>query len=173
MCCCSYLTVEWRAKKHDLPPKLFDGMRASYPGVRKRERRGGWKGEREKVWPSCLMWLMSPGIASPLPQVQLQDNSSDCGVFVLQYVESLLKVSSTSVSYYHTKPSCIHMWHVAKLSLKFLSFLLQSVKENRPLPSSPDAWASYKETNSKRTVIKSLITDFEKRPPQESKPKAS
>ena len=51
---------------------------------------------REKLWPSCLMWLMSPGNVSPLPQVQLQDNSSDCGVFVLQYVESLLKVSSTT-----------------------------------------------------------------------------
>ena len=36
---CSYLTVEWRAKKHDLPPKLFDGMRASYPGVREGEGR--------------------------------------------------------------------------------------------------------------------------------------
>ena len=39
--------MEWRAKKHDLPPKLFDGMRASYPGVRKRERLreggGRWK----------------------------------------------------------------------------------------------------------------------------------
>ena len=36
--------MEWRAKKHDLPPKLFDGMRASYPGVREgevRRRRGG------------------------------------------------------------------------------------------------------------------------------------
>ena len=62
------------------------------------------------------------------------------------------------------------------VSLIFLSisfYLLQSVKENRPLPSSPDAWASYKETNSKRTVIKSLITDFEKRRSHESKPKAS
>ena len=39
--------MEWRAKKHDLPPKLFDGMRASYPGVRKRERlRGGEKGRK-------------------------------------------------------------------------------------------------------------------------------
>ena len=47
--CCSYLTVEWRAKKHDLPPKLFDGMRASYPGVRKRERlgEGGEDGRKE------------------------------------------------------------------------------------------------------------------------------
>ena len=43
--------MEWRAKKHDLSPKLFDGMRASYPGVRKREDgRKGEEGEegREK-----------------------------------------------------------------------------------------------------------------------------
>ena len=39
--------MEWRAKKHDLPPKLFDGMRASYPGVREGE---GWEeGKEESV----------------------------------------------------------------------------------------------------------------------------
>lgn len=46
---CSYLTVEWRAKKHDLPPKLFDGMRASYPGVREgegREKEGRREGKK-------------------------------------------------------------------------------------------------------------------------------
>ena len=37
--------MEWRAKKHDLPPKLFDGMRASYPGVRRKRERLGEGGE--------------------------------------------------------------------------------------------------------------------------------
>ena len=120
---------------------------------------------------------MSPS----LPQVQLQDNSSDCGVFVLQYVESLLKVSqrnkTTSVRYYLNKRSSVCMRHGEVITHFLLHpfplILLQSVKENRSLPSSPEAWASYEETNSKRTDIKSLITDFEKRRSQESKPTVS
>ena len=40
--------MEWRAKKHDLPPKLFDGMRACHPGVREGRWEEGRRGGREK-----------------------------------------------------------------------------------------------------------------------------
>ena len=40
--------------------------------------------------------------------------------------------------------------------------LLQNVKEGQPLPSSPEAWGSYEETNSKRADIKTLILNFDK-----------
>ena len=119
--------MEWRAKKHDLPPKLFDGMRASYPGVREREE-GRMEG-REKVWPSCLMWLMSLGNVSPLPQVQLQDNSSDCGVFVLQYVESLLKVSLPP-----TKPRSASVETCHSFSSPSLSICCRVSKRTGPSP---------------------------------------
>ena len=151
-------------------------MRACHPGVREGRweegRRGGKCGHC--VWCEWCPLVMSPlfhrcSYRTILPTVEYL-------FFSMWRVSSRSALPQSATTILSQVVYICGMWqscHSNSSSSLSIVFLLQSVKENRPLPSSPDAWASYKETNSKRTVIKSLITDFEKRPSQESKPKAS
>ena len=43
-----------------------------------------------------------------------------------------------------------------------------SVKEKLSLPSSPETWASCEEVNSKRTMITTLILNFDEQQSQKS-----
>lgn len=74
----------------------------------------------------------------------MQNNSSDCGVFMLQYVESLLAVSG----------------HVSPFPMSNCCILLHSVQrmeQGLSYPDTEEGWGLYEKIGIKRQEIKELI----------------
>jgi len=80
-------------------------------------------------------------------QIPLQHNSSDCGIYVLQFIETLVEVSKD-----------LSFVFIGSIFVLY-RVLVQCLNASRPLPSTMDEWGTAKVIN-KRKEIKELITEL-------------